>query len=495
MKRLFIIIGWLMPAVLCAALLAVVWFAQWLRCGLALPFGLRLLVFALWTATIAGYAFRFNLFNRIGGLMVFFFAGLVVLSVFLPSRHGRTYSQAASQVVLRTAEVTWSVLHPREAVKSLKLEGRLAECGRSLLQAGAYRRTQMALFLLFGLTLGVCFLFPIEPLPFAAYGRRWLLLLVAGSLFAWQAELLHALTPARSVTLPGAAAGILGLLAGLLLFSGSHALWFARLLRHPHVSSRFNVLGVGVDAVNMPDCLTRFAELIRGGSRPAMTSALGVAGIMAARRDQRLQRILNESALNMPDGMPLVWLGHLLGYRSIQRVYGPDLLKEVCAYSADKGWRHFFYGAAPGVAERLKTRLEALHPGLQIVGTYCPPFRPLQPEEEADLIAQVRQARPDIFWIGISTPRQLYLMDALRDRLACKIICPVGYALDVNAGVEQDAPEWIKISGFQWLHRALKQPRLWKRYLPDNPSFVIRVFAQLLGLKKYPMNSHEHPRT
>jgi N-acetylglucosaminyldiphosphoundecaprenol N-acetyl-beta-D-mannosaminyltransferase len=224
-----------------------------------------------------------------------------------------------------------------------------------------------------------------------------------------------------------------------------------------------------------------------------MTSALGVAGIVAARRNPRLQRILNESVLNTPDGVPLVWLGKLFGYKNISRVYGPDLLREVCAYGVDKGWKHYFYGAAPGVVEKLKAALEAKHPAIDIAGIYCPPFRPLTEAEEAELIAEVAVCQPDIFWVGISTPKQLYFMDQMKDKLACKIICPVGYAFDVNAGVEQDAPDWIKYSGFQWLHRAIKQPRLWKRYLPDNPRFMIEVFLQIFRLRSYPMFTHERP--
>ncbi|MDD3277045.1 MAG: WecB/TagA/CpsF family glycosyltransferase, partial [Kiritimatiellales bacterium] len=315
-----------------------------------------------------------------------------------------------------------------------------------------------------------------------------------------------------------------GLLIGLLTFIPVHLfyLWLAE--HRAKGSSRFNVLGVGVDAVCMDDCLKLFEDIISdelplqksgikdqrsdqnspiSDSRPltsgchngraVMTSALGVAGIVEARRNQKLQRILNESVLNTPDGMPLVWLGKLFGYQQIERVYGPDLLRDVCAYSECRGWKHFFYGAAPGIVDKLKADLERKHPDIQIAGIYCPPFRPLTPEEEADLIAQVAEAKPDIFWIGISTPKQLYFMDQMRDKLDCKIICPVGYAFDVNAGVQEDAPDWAKYSGFQWLHRAIKQPRLWKRYLPDNPRFMFEAVLQILHLKKYPMFIHERP--
>ncbi|MDF7799790.1 WecB/TagA/CpsF family glycosyltransferase [Pontiellaceae bacterium B1224] len=315
---------------------------------------------------------------------------------------------------------------------------------------------------------------------------------------------------------------------------------------------RFNILGVGIDAVNMDDCLELFREIIEheagsmepGASSnsklqtansaymypsqdetgslemgdvsqtlksdighwtseifklssglwtklPAMTTAMGVAGIVESRRKQKLQRILNESVLNTPDGMPLVWLGRLFGQRQIERVYGPDLLRDACAYGEDKGWRHYFWGAAPGIVEKLKEVLEVKHPKIQISGICCPPFRPLTAEEEDALVEEVNASNTDVFWIGISTPKQLYFMDHIRDRLKCKIICPVGYAFDVNAGVEKDAPDWIKYAGLQWLHRGIKQPRLWKRYIPDNPMFVLKVFAQILHLKKFPMFRHE----
>ncbi|WP_052882725.1 WecB/TagA/CpsF family glycosyltransferase [Kiritimatiella glycovorans] len=249
---------------------------------------------------------------------------------------------------------------------------------------------------------------------------------------------------------------------------------------------RFDVLGVGVDAIDMSDALRVFEEAIERGGGHDYACALGVAGIMEARRNPEMRRILNASILNTPDGMPLVWLGKLHGYRNIRRVYGPDLLNEVCAYSAGRGWRHFFYGAAPGVADQLADEMRRRYPGIEIAGTYCPPFRELTEEEEEGLFARVREAGTDIFWVGISTPRQLYFMGKYRGRIPARIICPVGYAFDVHAGVKKDAPEWIKHSGFQWLHRALTDPRLWSRYLRDNPRFAVEALLQLCRLKKFP---------
>lgn len=251
--------------------------------------------------------------------------------------------------------------------------------------------------------------------------------------------------------------------------------------------NRFNLLGVGIDAVNMSDTVRVFKNAIEGREAPGYICPMGVAGIMEARRNPVLQTILNKALLNTPDGVPLVWLGKLFGYRNIRRVYGPDVMRHVCAYSADKGWTHFLYGGGPGLADALKKQLEAAHPGIRICGTFCPPFRELNEAEEDALVQKTEELRPDIFWVGVSTPRQLYFAGRMINRLKTKVIAPVGYAFDVNAGTKIDSPNWIKNSGFQWLHRALTDPRLWKRYLQDNPRFVAEVLLQLLGLKKYPM--------
>jgi N-acetylglucosaminyldiphosphoundecaprenol N-acetyl-beta-D-mannosaminyltransferase len=333
-------------------------------------------------------------------------------------------------------------------------------------------------------------------------------LLLFGLAWALQTELLQVLSRTREVTFIGFIESFIGVSLGIFLFAAADVIYLNR--KRLLEDCRFNILGVGIDAVNMSTCMDLFNEIIclknpekkrdefdlssgLNTRLPAMTTAMGVAGIVESRRNQKLQRILNKSVLNTPDGMPLVWLGKLFGYRDITRVYGPDLLRDACAFGLEKRWRHYFWGAAPGIVEKLKEVLEERHPSIEISGICCPPFRPLTEEEEDQLVEDVNSSNTDIFWIGISTPKQLYFMDRIRDRLKCKIICPVGYAFDVNAGVEQDAPDWIKYSGFQWLHRAIKQPRLWKRYLPDNPTFIFKLLIQALRLKRFPMFIHSVP--
>jgi len=250
---------------------------------------------------------------------------------------------------------------------------------------------------------------------------------------------------------------------------------------------RLNILGIGIDAVDMADTIRVFKNAVEGREPPGYICPLGVAGIMEARRNPDLKTVLNNALLNTPDGMPLVWLGKLFGHKKIRRVYGPDVMRDVCAYSADKGWTHFLYGGGSGLAEILQKQLESNHPGIQIVGTHCPPFRDLNEDEEVALTRKINDLRPDILWVGVSTPRQLYFAGRMLDRLKTKVIAPVGYAFDVNAGTKMDSPDWVKYSGLQWLHRAITDPRLWKRYFQDNPLFVWEMLLQLFKLKKFPM--------
>jgi N-acetylglucosaminyldiphosphoundecaprenol N-acetyl-beta-D-mannosaminyltransferase len=126
----------------------------------------------------------------------------------------------------------------------------------------------------------------------------------------------------------------------------------------------------------------------------------GVHGLMECQRDEHLRHIHNAAGLVTPDGMPLVWLSRLRGFRYVERVYGPDLMLAVCAHSRERGYRHFFYGGAPRVAEQLMARLHTRFPGLVVVGSYVPPFRSLTPEEDQEVVERIAAAQPDIVWDG-----------------------------------------------------------------------------------------------
>jgi N-acetylglucosaminyldiphosphoundecaprenol N-acetyl-beta-D-mannosaminyltransferase len=249
---------------------------------------------------------------------------------------------------------------------------------------------------------------------------------------------------------------------------------------------RVNVLGCGISAINLQSAEAAVLEALRE-RRKGYVTVTGVHGVSEAQKDSEFKRILKESFLTTPDGMPMVWCGWKAGHKNMDRVYGPDLMLRIFERSAEHGIRHFFYGGKEGVAEALKVRLQARFPGVQITGTYCPPFRELNDGERAELQRRVTEARPDIIWVGLSTPKQERFMVKYLPLLDTTLMFGVGAAFDFHAGNVPQAPRWMQRAGMEWFYRLTKEPkRLWKRYLVNNPLFVCRILAQWTGLKRYP---------
>jgi N-acetylglucosaminyldiphosphoundecaprenol N-acetyl-beta-D-mannosaminyltransferase len=249
---------------------------------------------------------------------------------------------------------------------------------------------------------------------------------------------------------------------------------------------KVNVLGVEVSVIDQDRAREFLFAAAREGQRGYVT-VTGVHGVSEAQSDESLRQIFNRALLVTPDGMPMVWMGKLQGHPTIQRVYGPDLMLNLCRNSIGEGFAHFLYGGVPGVAEDLRKNLEARFPGLRIVGTYTPPFRPLNDGELSDLQAMVRASRPDFFWVGLSTPKQeRFMAQHLSVLPEAKIFVGVGAAFDLLTGRIRQAPPSLQKAGLEWLFRLTQEPkRLWKRYLVNNPLFVLRAGAQFLGLRNY----------
>lgn len=257
----------------------------------------------------------------------------------------------------------------------------------------------------------------------------------------------------------------------------------------PIAMPRANVLGVGVHSLNMETAVEAVEAAVLGKTR-GYVCVTGVHGVIEAQHDPRFREILNRALLVTPDGMPTVWVGKAQGHRRMARVYGPDLMLELCRRSVKNGATHFLYGGNDGVAQDLAAKLRSRFPGIRIVGAYTPPFRPLNRDEEAALIEQVKAAQPDLFWVGLSTPKQERFMEAYLHRLDAKVMLGVGAAFDIHTGRTRDAPAWMKRSGLQWLFRLIQEPRrLSKRYLINNPLFIYQMSLQILGLRNYRVNT------
>jgi N-acetylglucosaminyldiphosphoundecaprenol N-acetyl-beta-D-mannosaminyltransferase len=188
----------------------------------------------------------------------------------------------------------------------------------------------------------------------------------------------------------------------------------------------------------------------------------------------------------VPDGYPLVVLGRRKGYSLERRVYGPELMERFCEETAGRGYRHYFYGGAEGVAEELARRFAGRFTGMEIAGTYCPPFRALTPEEEREVCEKIRATRADVVWVGLSTPKQERWMARHREALNVPVMVGVGAAFDFHTGRVAQAPRWMRENGLEWFFRLMSEPRrLWRRYLVNGSEFAWLVMLEQLGLRKF----------
>jgi N-acetylglucosaminyldiphosphoundecaprenol N-acetyl-beta-D-mannosaminyltransferase len=235
---------------------------------------------------------------------------------------------------------------------------------------------------------------------------------------------------------------------------------------------RVDVLGVGVSTIDQGMALDEVTRWIEAGERHYVC-VTGVHGVMESQRDPELKAIHNASGLTTPDGMPMVWAGRKAGAEWMDRVYGPDLMLNVLGRAAERGWSSFLYGGKDGVPELLARKLAERIPGVEIAGTYSPPFRPLTEAEDAEIVDRINDSGAQLVWVGLSTPKQERWMAAHRDRLNAPALFGVGAAFDFHAGLVPQAPSWMQRNGLEWFYRLTKEPRrLWRRYLVNNPAYL-----------------------
>jgi N-acetylglucosaminyldiphosphoundecaprenol N-acetyl-beta-D-mannosaminyltransferase len=246
----------------------------------------------------------------------------------------------------------------------------------------------------------------------------------------------------------------------------------------------FRVLGVPVHAVQIPEVIEHMESWIRDCTAGQFIAVTGMHGVSESLREPRFRTILESASLVVPDGMPLVWLGRWNGHNLKRRVYGPELMETFCRLTGNQ-YRHFFYGGANGVPERLAEVLEQRY-SVRVVGTYSPPFRSLRQEETDEVLERIRIANPDVLWVGLSTPKQEGWMYEHRDRLSIPVMVGVGAAFDFHTGRVKQAPTWMRENGLEWLFRLLSEPRrLWRRYLIQGTQFTWNVGLEMLRIKHF----------
>jgi N-acetylglucosaminyldiphosphoundecaprenol N-acetyl-beta-D-mannosaminyltransferase len=217
--------------------------------------------------------------------------------------------------------------------------------------------------------------------------------------------------------------------------------------------------GVDFDNVTMDEALERIGELIEL-RRPALVVTPNVDHVVRVQHDPQYAAIVRRADLVLPDGQPLVWLSRLLGEPLKERVAGSDLFPRLCGYAAERGWRVFLLGGAPGAAERARDVLVRRHPALQVVGTHCPPIGfDTDPAECERTLASVVAVRPQLVFVGLGSPKQerWIVRNMLRYQPAVSI--GVGISFSFVAGDVKRAPRWMQRRGLEWLHRVYQEPR------------------------------------
>ena len=238
-----------------------------------------------------------------------------------------------------------------------------------------------------------------------------------------------------------------------------------------------DILGVRVDNVTTTSALAVMEAFVSdGGTHQVVT--VNPEFVIRAQRDPAFHVVLDEADLALPDGYGLLWASRLLGTPLCERVAGSDLLPLLARLSAQRGYRMFLLGAAPGVAERTANILSGEYPSLQIAGTFS---GSPAPEEEGDLIARIVPTSPDFLLVAYGAPEQDLWIHRNAAKLGVSVCMGVGGSFDFVAGIRRRAPLWMQERGLEWLYRLIQEPRRWRRMLAL-PQFVYRVVRQRIAL-------------
>ena len=246
-----------------------------------------------------------------------------------------------------------------------------------------------------------------------------------------------------------------------------------------------NVLGIKIAAVDYQRATEKVIEAARHGNS-CPVSALAVHGLMTGVLDRVHRHRLNHFDMLVPDGQPVRWALRWLHQVSLpDRVYGPNLMLEICGRAAEEGLPIFLFGGNEELLETLANELQQRFPDLPIAGRRASMFRQLTPEEKVEVASEIRSSGARLVFVGIGCPRQEIWAYEFRNDLPMPLIA-VGAAFNFHAGLLPQAPEWMQRYGLEWLFRLWQEPlRLWRRYLLLNPLFLSMILCQKTGLRRF----------
>lgn len=220
-------------------------------------------------------------------------------------------------------------------------------------------------------------------------------------------------------------------------------------------------MGVPIHDVTIAETIDYVAQWL-DANIPHQIATVNPEFLMQARKNAEFRAILNQVDLCLPDGIGIVWAARLHGVQLRERVAGSDMVPRLSAEAAQRGWRIFYLGAAPGVAEKTADILARRYPGLQVAGCYA--GSPAPAEADA-IVARIRESRADMLFVAYGAPRQDAWLQQHLARTGARVGMGIGGSFDFIAGVAQRAPQWIQRLGLEWLHRLITQPWRWRRQL------------------------------
>jgi N-acetylglucosaminyldiphosphoundecaprenol N-acetyl-beta-D-mannosaminyltransferase len=239
--------------------------------------------------------------------------------------------------------------------------------------------------------------------------------------------------------------------------------------------NKIPLFGVEVNVSNPAQALSELGALLER-NQPAYVCFLEGNLLSRLSSDAALREVLNDAALVYPDGIAVLKALRWNSGPSAERVPGPSLLLEACQFGLDKGWRHYFYGGAEGVAEQLAERLSQLYPGLQVAGTYSPPFRELNATEEDEIKQHIEANGTTLLWVGLGGPKQEFWMARHLSKIEVPLMLGVGAAFDFHSGARPWAPRWVRKLGLEWLFRMFSGGgRTFRRNLVCVPKVAIML--------------------
>lgn len=246
----------------------------------------------------------------------------------------------------------------------------------------------------------------------------------------------------------------------------------------PEVPSRY-LLGMRVDATSYRDATDRVLAWAKAGESRYVAVAT-VNNVMHSVDDASFRKVMNASDLVTPDGVPLVWGLRALRVGRASRVYGPQLTPHVLRAAERDRIPVGFYGGTQDVLDALLTRVREDFPALPVAFAFAPPFRPLTGEEDEQVTRDIDASGARILFVGIGCPKQERWMAAHRPFVRA-VMLGVGAAFDFLAGSKRQAPALMQRLGLEWLFRLVSEPRrLWRRYLRQNPRFLVLFGRQVL---------------